>query len=171
MEIYESLGIANDLREESKKYCITRFASNVTRYYSVDGPVLAMETLVSPTPLATYAPTLNDGAERFSSAKRTFLTQRMVIRILRQHVESLPLINLHYECGVAELRQDDNRVIATTPRGRIIAKYCIGCDGPRGITRKVVTGEAVSGRGLLNNSLTIIFRVIPSLLRLISGGP
>lgn len=72
----------------------------------------------------------------------------------------MPLITLHYECAITDLQQDENNVIATTNSGKIIAKYCVGCDGASGITRKVVAGENISGRGQLTKSLTIIFRVL-----------
>lgn len=129
-----------------------------------------METLISATPLATYLPTLNHRMRDVSPAKRVFLTQHMLMRILRQRARSLPSITIQYDCAIVELKQDDDRVIAKTNSGVISAKYCVGCDGATGVTRKIVTGSKVSGHGLVNSSRTIVFRVIFLLFVLIVGG-
>jgi 2-polyprenyl-6-methoxyphenol hydroxylase-like FAD-dependent oxidoreductase len=129
-----------------------------------------METLISATPLATYLPTLNHRMRDVSPANRVFLTQHMLMRILRQRAKSLPLITFQYNCAIVELTQDENQVIANTNSGAISAKYCAGCDGAAGITRRIVTGDEVSSHRLVNTSRTIVFRVIFLLFILILGG-
>jgi 2-polyprenyl-6-methoxyphenol hydroxylase-like FAD-dependent oxidoreductase len=128
-----------------------------------------METLTSANPLATYLPTLNHRMREISSSKRVFLTQHMLMRILRVRAKSMPLITIRYNCGVVELTQDDSQVLAKTTTGVITAKYCVGCDGAAGITRRTVTGNEVSGHGLVGNSRTIVFRVFPNVALLIEA--
>ena len=120
-----------------------------------------METLTSPSPTATYLPTLDHRANELSHAPRAFLTQHILLRILRQRAKTLPLITLRYNCPVVGLAQHERKVIAQTTYGKVIAHYCVGCDGSGGITRKLVTGDETTGRGLLAKSLTIVFRVCP----------
>jgi 2-polyprenyl-6-methoxyphenol hydroxylase-like FAD-dependent oxidoreductase len=120
-----------------------------------------MESLISPSPTKTYLPALDHCAIELSPASRVFLTQHMLMRILRERVKSLPLITLRYNCSVVDLTQHERKVIAQTTYGKIIANYCVGCDGWDGITRKFVTGDRISGRGLLTKSMTIVFNVIP----------
>ena len=119
-----------------------------------------METLTSSAPSAIYTPTLNINMDQISPERRVFLTQHMLMRILRAHAKSLPLLTLRYSCGVIDITQDETRVIATTTLGKIQAKYCISSDGDDGVTREFVTGYKSSGKGVLAKSLTIIFRVI-----------
>jgi 2-polyprenyl-6-methoxyphenol hydroxylase-like FAD-dependent oxidoreductase len=128
-----------------------------------------METLTSANPLAAYLPTLNHRMREVSSAKRVFLTQHMLMRILRVRAKSMPLITFQYNCGVIELTQNDSQVFAKTSTGAVTAKYCVGCDGASGITRKTVTGNEVSGHGPVGNSRTIVFRVFPTLTLLMEG--
>jgi 2-polyprenyl-6-methoxyphenol hydroxylase-like FAD-dependent oxidoreductase len=132
---------------------------NLGRCYDETAAVLAMETLTSPSPTATYLPTLDHRANELSPAPRAFLTQHILLRILRRRANSLPLITLRYNCPVVSLAQHERRVIAQTSYGKIVAHYCVGCDGSSGTTRKLVTGEKRSGRGLLTKSMTIVFRV------------
>ena len=129
------------------------------RCYDETSGVLAMETLTSKSPTATYLPTLDHRANELSPAPRAFLTQHILLRILRRRANSLPLITLRYNCRVLSLAQHQRKVIAQTTYGKIIAHYCVGCDGSGGITRKLVTGDKMLGRGLLTKSLTIVFRV------------
>jgi 2-polyprenyl-6-methoxyphenol hydroxylase-like FAD-dependent oxidoreductase len=81
------------------------------------------------------------------------------MRILRQRARSMPLITFRYNCPVISLGQHERKVIAQTTFGKIIAHYCVGCDGPKGITRRTVTGNSISGGGILVKSRTIAFRV------------
>jgi 2-polyprenyl-6-methoxyphenol hydroxylase-like FAD-dependent oxidoreductase len=134
--------------------------TNPVRWYDTTGGVLAMETLISATPLATYLPTLNHRMRDVTPANRVFLTQHMLMRILRQRARSLPLITFKYNCAIVEVTQDDNQVIAKTNSGVISAKYCVGCDGAAGITRRIVTGNEDSSHRLITTSRTIVFRVI-----------
>ena len=129
------------------------------RYYDEASGILAMETLTSTSPTATYLPTLDHRANELSPAPRAFLTQHILLRILRRRAKSLPLIILRYNCRVVTLAQHERKVIAQTTYGKIVAHYCVGCDGSGGITRKLVTGNNMSGRGLITKSLTIVFRV------------
>src|SRR5437763_3204640 len=85
----------------------------------------------------------------------------MLLRILRRRVKNLSLIKVKYECPILEVIQDKAKVTAKFKDGQITAKYCIGCDGSSGVTRKIVTKDNVTGHGLLTNSLTIVFRVNP----------
>jgi 2-polyprenyl-6-methoxyphenol hydroxylase-like FAD-dependent oxidoreductase len=156
------------VNQKSKHFSFDQ--ANPVRWYDTTGGILAMETLIAATPLATYLPTLNHRMKDVSPAKRVFLTQHMLMRILRQRAKSLPLITFQYNCAIVELTQDDNQVIAKTNSGMVSAKYCVGCDGAAGITRGIVTGNKVSGHGLVNTSRTIVFRVIFPFIVLILGG-
>ena len=118
-----------------------------------------METFTSPSPSATYLPTLDHRANELSPAPRGFLTQHILLRILRRRANSLPLITVRYNCPVVGIAQHERKVIAQTTYGKIIARYCVGCDGSGGITRQLVTGDETAGRGLMAKSLTIVFRV------------
>jgi 2-polyprenyl-6-methoxyphenol hydroxylase-like FAD-dependent oxidoreductase len=130
-------------------------------WYSENGGIIVMETLTSSSPMATYSPTLNSRITEISPAKRVFVTHHMLLRILRRRVKNLALIRVKYECTILEVIQDKAKVIAKFKDGQITAKYCIGCDGFSGVTRKIVTKDNVTGHGILTNSLTIVFRVIP----------
>lgn len=132
---------------------------NVGRCYDESAGVLAMETLTSPDPTVTYLPTLDHRANELSPAPRAFLTQHILLRILRRRADSMSLITLRYNCRVVSLVQHERKVIAQTTYGKIVAHYCVGCDGAGGITRKLVTGNKMLGRGLLTKSLTIVFQV------------
>lgn len=121
-----------------------------------------METLTSPSPTTTYLPELDHRANELSPAPRAFLTHHLLMRILRQRAKTMPLITLRYNCHVVGLVQHERKVVAQTTYGRIIAHYCVGCDGATGITRKLVTGDKISGRGMLAKSRTFAFRVNPT---------
>lgn len=118
-----------------------------------------METLTSTNPIATYSPTFNHRITEISPASRVFLTQHLLMRILRARAKSMPLINLRYECGVVDLQQTQNQVIARTTSGQIRAKYCVSCDGTSSTLRKRESSEEASQRRQLAKSLTIVFRV------------
>jgi 2-polyprenyl-6-methoxyphenol hydroxylase-like FAD-dependent oxidoreductase len=121
--------------------------------------MLSLETLSSEVPIAVHIPTLNHEVEEVSPARRSFLTQRVLIRILRQKAKSMPLVSLRYNCGVISLAHHAKKITARTNFGKVIATYCVGCDGSNGVTRKYVSGNHVSGRGLLSKSMTVVFQV------------
>lgn len=160
MEIYRSMGLADDIIKESQRSARSRRMADF-RWYSENGGIIVMETLTSSSPMATYSPTLNSRISEISPAKRVFVTHHMLLRILRRRVKNLPLIKVRYECPILEVIQDKAKVTAKFKDGQITAKYCIGCDGSSGVTRKIVTKDNVTGHGLLTNSLTIVFRVNP----------
>jgi 2-polyprenyl-6-methoxyphenol hydroxylase-like FAD-dependent oxidoreductase len=118
-----------------------------------------METLTAGSLVATHLETINDRIDEISPERRVFITHHMLLRILRRRARSDPLITLRYNCGVVDLRQHERKVIVQTMFGRVIADYCVGCDGGGGVTRKFVTGSKVSGPGVIGQSLTIVFRV------------
>ena len=118
-----------------------------------------MEYLAADDSLDTYLPTLNHRVHELSPARRVFLTHHMLIRILQRHAKSMPLITLRYNCSIISVTQFAKKVTAQTSFGSVIARYCIGCDGSHGITRKLVNGGNMVGVGLLTKSLTIVFRV------------
>ena len=133
-------------------------STHFNRCYGFSGGVLAMEYLTSESPIATYLPSLNHRMKEVSPSRRVILPQHLLIRILRQRAKSMALITLRYNCNIEHLMQNVNRVLAKTSIGRITAKYCVGCDGAGGKTRKYVTGNGISGREV-TKSLTIVFRV------------
>jgi 2-polyprenyl-6-methoxyphenol hydroxylase-like FAD-dependent oxidoreductase len=119
-----------------------------------------METLTSHQPIATYSPTLNHRINEISPAKRVFLTQHLLMRILRRRARSEPLITMRYNCGVVELTQSETGVYAKTADGEISAQYCVRCDGTSSTLRQAPSGdEDPNIRTQLNKSLTIVFRV------------
>ena len=140
------------------------------RCYDSAGGVLAMEYLSAEAAIDTYLPTLNHRVHELSPAHRVFLTHHMLIRILQRRAKSMPLITLRYNCSVLSITQFAKKVTAQTSFGSIIARYCVGCDGSHGITRKSVNGDNMTGIGLLTKSLTIAFRVPSKLASLIEGG-
>ena len=118
-----------------------------------------MEYLTSESPLAIFLPSLNDRVKDVSPSRPVFITQNQLIRILRHHAKSMAYVTLRYNCNVDSMVQNAKRVVAKTSIGRIIAKYCVGCDGAGGITKKYVTADKISGQGILTKSLTVVFRV------------
>src|SRR5271167_4994202 len=140
------------------------------RCYDSAGGVLAMEYLAAEAAIDMYLPTLNHRVHELSPSRRVFLTHHMLIRILQRRAKSMPLITLRYNCSVLSITQFAKKVTAQTSFGSIIARYCVGCDGSHGITRKLVNGGNMTGIGLLTKSLTIAFRVPSKLENLIEGG-
>ena len=132
-----------------------------SRCYDSTGGVVSMEYLTAEAALDTFLPTLNHRVHELSPARRVFLTHHMLIHILHRRAKSMPLITLRYNCSVLSVTQFAKKVTAKTSFGSIIARYCIGCDGSHGITRKLVNGGNMTGIGLLAKSLTIVFRVRP----------
>jgi 2-polyprenyl-6-methoxyphenol hydroxylase-like FAD-dependent oxidoreductase len=159
MEIYRSLGLSEEIEKESERYFYIRPLTYNCRCYDSAGGVLAMECLAAETAIDTYLPTLNHRVHELSPARRVFLTHHMLIRILQRRAKSMPLITLRYNCSVLSITQFAKKVTAQTSFGSIIARYCVGCDGSHGITRKLVNGGNMAGIGLLTKSLTIAFRV------------
>ena len=93
-----------------------------------------METLASSSPTSTYLPTLDHRANELSPSPRAFLTQHILLRILRRRASNMSLVTLRYNCRVVSLAQHERKVVAQTTYGRIVAHYCVGCDGSNGIT-------------------------------------
>lgn len=159
MEIYRSLGLSEEIQQESERYFYTDNGSYRNRCYDSTGGVIGMEYLAADTTIGEYLPTLNHRVHELSPARRVFLTHYMLIRILQCRAKSMPLITLRYNCSVLNIVQFAKKVTAQTSFGSIIACYCVGCDGSHGITRKLVNGGNMVGIGLLTRSLTIAFRV------------
>lgn len=117
-----------------------------------------METLTSTSPQGVLLPALDDETA-VTPAPRVFLTQHMLLRVLQHKARSMREITLRYNCGIISLAQHERKVIAQTIFGKIVADYCVGCDGASGPTQKYVTGGKKSGYGVLTKSMTIAFQV------------
>jgi 2-polyprenyl-6-methoxyphenol hydroxylase-like FAD-dependent oxidoreductase len=135
--------------------------------YDPNGKMIAMETLTSIAPQGEILPAFDDETAELTPAPRVFLTQHMLLRALQRKAKSMGQITLRYNCGVISLSQHERKVIAQTTFGKIVADYCVGCDGPSGPTQKYVTGGKKSGPGLLTKSMTIAFQVRASIASLL----
>ena len=127
--------------------------------YDPNAKMLAMETLASIAPQGVILPALDNETAELTPAPRVFLTQHMLLRSLQRKAKSMGQISLRYNCGIISLAQHERKVIAQTTFGKIVADYCVGCDGPSGPSQKYVTGGKKSGPGLLTKSMTIAFQV------------
>jgi 2-polyprenyl-6-methoxyphenol hydroxylase-like FAD-dependent oxidoreductase len=128
--------------------------------YDSNGKLLAMETLTSTTTQGVLLPAFDSETAELTPAPRVFLTQHMLLRVLQRKAKSMRQIMLRYNCGVISLSQHERKVIAQTTFGKIVADYCVGCDGLSGTTHKYVTGGKKTGPGLLTKSMTIAFQVL-----------
>ena len=72
------------------------------------------------------------------------LPQFLVEEALRDRLAAFG-VAVELDSGVTAFTQDADRVVATTTRGAVTARYLVGCDGGRSTVRKAL-GVAFDGR-------------------------
>jgi 2-polyprenyl-6-methoxyphenol hydroxylase-like FAD-dependent oxidoreductase len=98
-----------------------------------------------------------------SPQKRERCPQNMFDPILRDWAASLPGVRLRYRCRLVGVTQDAGGVVAETEdapsgrRGRITARYLVGCDGAGSSVREGL-GIRMRGNPVLTYTTNLIFR-------------
>lgn len=100
--------------------------------------------------------------------KRQRCPQMWLDPILQQHAKEQPAIDLRFEHGLVDFKDDENGVVAEVRNGkagemlRVEANYLIGCDGALSMVRNALGIEMI-GKKKINYSVGILFRC-PDLL-------
>ena len=114
MRVFQQLGVAEQVLSHTEPFTPSEF-------YGVDGQLIKRFTTVAePYPLG-YVPSL-------------VFTQPPVERILREHVQTLPSVDVALGCELLELTQNaDGATLqlqnADGSTRQVRARYVIGCDG------------------------------------------
>ncbi|KAL9075840.1 MAG: hypothetical protein Q9157_003850 [Trypethelium eluteriae] len=149
MEIYQELGLYDQMRAESAKS------------YDENSRVVAVESLAGKL-IQTFASNINEGIENVSSAGRLFLTQDKLEPMLRKEAIQNG-IDLRFSTEMISFEQDDKgataliRSVESGEKNIVRAEYLVACDGVRSSVRDKL-GIKVNGHGLLSHSLTIYFK-------------
>ena len=149
VEILRSAGLEGIVRRTSEK-----------QYFPNEG-INNVESLAG-REIANYFPDLNAGVEEFSPTIRLFINQDALEPILRASAEELGA-QLRYRTECTSLTQDADGVTAVLDdldggaRTTVRARYVVAADGNRSPTRERL-GIAMTGHGVLSNSITIYFQ-------------
>jgi len=156
LEVFRAAGIEPAVRATSEGQ------------YDSDGGISAVESLAG-REIAQYIPSLNAGVEAVSPSRRLFITQDSLEPILRSRAIELGA-QLRYGTELASFEQDRdgvNAVIRDVESGAtrtVGAGYLVACDGWRSPVRERLQ-IAMSGHGLISDSVTIYFRAECAPLR------
>jgi len=148
MELFRSLGIEDEVREQS------------SRDFIPEGAIVALES-VSGRKLADIMPSLNEGVEALSPCRRLYLNQPSLEPILRKCALSAGATVIQ-GAEVTGVDQDARgvTVVATNVENgserELRGQYLIAADGSHSKVRQLL-GIQYEGRGAFSNSLTIYF--------------
>jgi 3-(3-hydroxy-phenyl)propionate hydroxylase len=123
MRVFQQLGVAEQVLQHTEPFTPSEF-------YGVDGQLIKRFTTVEPPYPLGYVPSL-------------VFSQPPVERILREHVQSLPSVEVALGCELLQLAQDTAgatlqlRNLDGTTR-QVRARYVIGCDGASSTVRSAV---------------------------------
>lgn len=148
MELFRSLGIEDEVREQSAKDFVP------------EGAIVALESL-SGRKWADIMPSLNEGVAALSPCRRLYLNQPSLEPILREYamsagatiVAGVELTSVEQDAqGVTVTATDVENGSQRSFRG----EYLIAADGGHSRVRQLL-GIQYGGRGAFSNSLTIYF--------------
>lgn len=148
MELFRSLGIEDEVREQS------------ARDFIPEGAIVALESL-SGRKLADIMPSLNEGIAAFSPCRRLYLNQPSLEPILRRCALSAGATVVE-GAEVTGVDQDARGVTVTATnvadgtQRELRGQYLIAADGGHSRVRQIL-GIQYTGRGAFSNSLTIYF--------------
>jgi 2-polyprenyl-6-methoxyphenol hydroxylase-like FAD-dependent oxidoreductase len=148
MELFRSLGIEDEVREQS------------SRDFTPEGAIVALESL-SGRKLADIMPSLNEGVAALSPCRRLYLNQPSLEPILRKRALSAGATVIE-GAEVTGVDQDSQGVTVMTTdvengsQRELRGQYLIAADGGHSRVRQLL-GVQYEGRGAFSNSLTIYF--------------
>jgi 2-polyprenyl-6-methoxyphenol hydroxylase-like FAD-dependent oxidoreductase len=148
MELFRSLGIEEEVREQS------------ARDFIPEGAIVALESL-SGRKLADIMPSLNEGVAALSPCRRLYLNQPSLEPILRRCALSAGATVIE-GAEVTGVDQDARGVtvtatnVANGSQRKLRGQYLIAADGGHSRVRQIL-GIQYAGRGAFSNSLTIYF--------------
>lgn len=114
MRVFQNLGVVREIEPYTAPF-------PASEHYGVQGQLIRRVDIVPPPNPLGYHPTL-------------VFTQPEVERVLREHVATLPSVNVELECELVGLEQSSDRVTAAVRRGdgsdaTVHSKFLIACDG------------------------------------------
>lgn len=123
MRVFQQLGVAEQVLAQTEPFTPSEF-------YGVDGQLIKRFTTVEPPYPLGYVPSL-------------VFSQPPVERILRDHVQTLPSVDVALSCELLELVQDAVGASlqlqnADGSARQVRARYVIGCDGASSRVRSAV---------------------------------
>lgn len=123
MRVFQQLGVAEQVLAHTEPFTPSEF-------YGVDGQLIKRFTTVEPPYPLGYVPSL-------------VFSQPPVERILREHVQTLPSVDVALGCELLELVQDAQGASlqllnADGSARQVRARYVIGCDGASSSVRSAV---------------------------------
>ena len=122
MRVFQTIGVAEQVRD------VARINAGM-RFYDADGHLL----LDWPRPQEI-------GPHGWHPSYR--FHQPDLEEILRKRLKNRRNIETMLGADVTDVHQDDSTVHLTTSQGPVQARYLIGCDGARSLTRKCIGGAA-----------------------------
>ncbi|WP_236589788.1 FAD-dependent monooxygenase [Ramlibacter aurantiacus] len=115
------------------------------------------------------------GRSPLYSEHAQWIPQYTVEEVLREHAQSLPGVELRFNCELRGFEQDEQRVRArivdttTETESTVEADFLVGADGARSTVRELI-GARLEGRYGLSKNYNIVFRA-PGLDRAHPHGP
>jgi 2-polyprenyl-6-methoxyphenol hydroxylase-like FAD-dependent oxidoreductase len=121
-------------------------------------------------------PANGDPAARspFSPEGRLWISKPYFDPVLRNHVKSLPRVDMRYETALEAFQQDAEKVVAeivenkSGRRVKIEADYLIGCDGGRSIIRRAL---GIQYQGVFSQGVNVAVLFRAPLLTMGKHGP
>src|SRR3954467_9522442 len=146
MELFRSLGIEDEVREQS------------SRDFIPEGAIVALES-ISGRKLADIMPSLNEGVATLSPCRRLYLNQPSLEPILRRCALSAGATVIEGAEGTAVDQDAEGVTVSASDNSsqRLLrGQYLIAADGGHSRVRQLL-GIQYEGRGAFSNSLTIYF--------------
>ncbi|MES2187791.1 MAG: FAD-dependent monooxygenase [Pseudomonadota bacterium] len=115
------------------------------------------------------------GRNPLYSEHAQWIPQYSVEEVLRAHAQSLPGVELRFNCAFESFEQDGGQVrvnladVATGARSQVAAAFLVGADGARSLVREAI-GAKMQGEYGLSRNFNIVFRA-PGLAAAHPHGP
>ncbi len=103
-----------------------------------------------------------------------WVPQYTLEKVMREHAQSLPTVEMHFAATFLTAEQDSERVVSvledsTREQRRISSRYLVGADGARSTVRELI-GAKMEGRSHLARHYNIVFRA-PGMAEAHAHGP
>jgi len=115
------------------------------------------------------------GRNPLYSEHAQWIPQYTVEEVMREHAQSLPCVEIRFNCELRGLVQDEDGVVARLhdkvqgEDGTVRVAYLVGADGARSKVRELI-GARMDGRYGLSRNYNIVFRA-PGLAQAHAHGP
>jgi len=142
MEIYRRMGIAAKVRAAGLRADVPMDVFIVT---ALNEPPLVHHRYPSVFEAKREIMACRDGSLPLEPYQ--LISQYTLEPLLKKEAEALPSVMVKYGCELESFSQDAGGVTAQTSKGKMRAKYLVGCDGGGSVVRKQL-GIGMSGENL-----------------------